>query len=438
LSQSSPTSPNRKLKITILTVGSVGDVQPYCALGIGLKRAGHEVTVAANENFSSFVRQFDLEFAAIAPNMEEFLQSKKGQRLIAGEKLRLEDEEKLLRQQLHSAIAACQGTEVIIYTPPSNWGYHIAEKLEAPCFMASVVPLTPTGMFGFLRFARTTKNPLKKVINYASYFVAEFLYWQRYRKLLNEFRTKTLKLPPLPYFGSRFRPKTPANVARIPVLYGFSSHVIPRPRDWPAWASVTGFWFIDRADEYEDEAPDELLDFLGRKQAPLCFGFSSMTMPNPEYLTYYIVEALKKTRQGGIILSGWGNVGKIVNIKDSLRVFAMSDVPHDWLLPQVKAMVHHGGAGTTAAVLKAGIPSIVLPFFADQPVWGKKLAQLGVSPAPIPYKEVSEKTLAAAIEAVLGNEGMQFKAQELGEKIRGEDGVANAVEAFHRYLGLMG
>jgi sterol 3beta-glucosyltransferase len=138
LSQSSPTSPNRKLKITILTVGSVGDVQPYCALGIGLKRAGHEVTVAANENFSSFVRQFDLEFAAIAPNMEEFLQSKKGQRLIAGEKLRLEDEEKLLRQQLHSAIAACQGTEVIIYTPPSNWGYHIAEKLEAPCFMASV------------------------------------------------------------------------------------------------------------------------------------------------------------------------------------------------------------------------------------------------------------------------------------------------------------
>lgn len=367
----------------------MGDVQPYCALGIGLKRAGHEVTVAANENFFAFVKQFDLEFAAIAPNIQEFLQSKKGQRLIAGEKLRLEDEEKLLRQQLQSAIAACQGTEVIIYTPLANWGYHIAEKLGVPCFMASVVPLTPTGMFGFLRFARTTTNPLKKVINYSSYIKAELLYWHRYRKLLNEFRTETLKLPPLPFLGSRFRRKSPANVSRIPVLYGFSSHIIPRPRDWPAWAYMTGFWFIDRADEYEDEAPDELLDFLGRKQAPLCFGFGSMTMPNPEYLTYYIVEALKKTRQGGIILSGWGNVGKIVNIKDSLRVFAMSDVPHDWLLPQVKAMVHHGGAGTTAAVLKAGIPSIVVPFFADQPVWGQKLAQLGVSPAPIPYKEVS-------------------------------------------------
>ncbi len=359
-------------------------------------------------------------------------------RLITGEKLKLEDEEKLLRQQLQSAWAASLGAEVIIYTPLATFGYHIAEKLGVPCFFASVLPLTATGTFGFLRFARPTKNPLKKVINYASYFIAELLYWQKYRKLLNEFRTETLKLPPLPYLGRRFRQKTPANVSRIPVLYGFSSHVIPKPRDWPTWAYVTGFWFIDRADDYEEEAPDELFDFLGRKQAPLCFGFGSMTMPNPEYLTHYIVSALKKTRQGGIILSGWGRVGRTVNPKDSLRVFVISDVPHDWLLPQVKAMVHHGGAGTTAAVLKAGIPSIVVPFFADQPMWGELLMRLGVSPKPIPYKEISVETLAAAIEAVLGDEGMQKTAQELGEKIQGEDGVANAVEAFHRHLGLIG
>jgi sterol 3beta-glucosyltransferase len=409
-------------------------VQPYCALGIGLKRAGHEVTVAANENFESFVRQFDLEFVAIAPNMQEFLQSKKGMRLIAGEKIKLEDEEKWLRQQLQSAWAACQGSDVIIYTPLTNWGYHIAEKLGVPCFMASCLPLTPTGMFGFLKFARTTKNPLKKAINYASYFIAEFLYWQKYRKLLNEFRTETLKLPPLPYLGRRFRRRAPANVSRIPVLYGFSSHVIPRPKDWPHWVHVTGYWFIDQADDYEP--PVELEEFLGLKVKPLCFGFGSMTMPNPEYLTYYIVEALKKTHQGGVILSGWGKVGRRINVKDSLRVVAVTDVPHDWLLPQVSAMVHHGGASTAAAVLRAGIPSIVVPFFADQPVWGEKLMRIGVSPAPIPYKKVSEKTLAAAIEVVLGDEVMQKKAQELGEKIRGEDGVANAVEAFHRYLGI--
>lgn len=386
MSQSS-TAPSRKLQITILTVGSRGDLQPYCALGIGLKRAGHKVKVAAHENFESFVRKFDLEFAPIAGNIQEFLQSKQGQRLIAGEKLKPEEGDRLLLQQLESAWAASIGSEVIIYTPLATFGYHIAEKLGVPCFFASVMPLTPTGMFGFLRFGQITKNPLKKAINYGSYLLVEFLHWQRYRPLLNHFRTETLKLPPLPYLGRRFRQKTPANVSRIPVLYGFSSHVIPKPKDWPHWAYVTGFWFIDQASDYEP--PLELEDFLGRKQLPLCFGFGSMTMPNPEYLTHYIVEALKKTHQGGIILSGWGNVGRTVNVKDSLRVFVIKEVPHDWLFPQVPAVVHHGGASTTAAVLKAGIPSIVVPFFADQPIWGEKLNLLGVSPAPIPYHKVS-------------------------------------------------
>ncbi|MDZ8259048.1 glycosyltransferase [Nostoc sp. ChiQUE01b] len=435
MSQSS-TAPSRKLQITIITVGSRGDLQPYCALGIGLKRAGHKVKVAAHENFESFVRKFDLEFAPIAGNMEEFLQSKQGQRLIAGEKLKKEERDKLLLEQLESAWAASIGSEVIIYTPLATFGYHIAEKLGVPCFFASVMPLTPTGMFGFLRFGQRTKNPIKKAINYGSYLLIEFLHWQRYRPLLNHFRTETLKLPPLPYLGRRFRQKAPANVSRIPVLYGFSSHVIPKPKDWPHWAYVTGFWFIDQASDYEP--PLELEDFLGRKQLPLCFGFGSMTMPNPEYLTHYIVEALKKTHQGGIILSGWGNVGRTVNIKDSLRVFVIKEVPHDWLFPQVPAVVHHGGASTTAAVLRAGIPSITVPFFADQPIWGEKLNRLGVSPQPIPYHKVSDKTLAAAIEVVLHDEGMRLKAQDLGQKLRGEDGVANAVEAFHRHLGLIG
>lgn len=405
-------------------------------MGIGLKRAGHKVKVAAHENFESFVRKFDLEFAPIAGNMEEFLQSKQGQRLIAGEKLKKEERDKLLLEQLESAWAASIGSEVIIYTPLATFGYHIAEKLGVPCFFASVMPLTPTGMFGFLRFGQRTKNPIKKAINYGSYLLIEFLHWQRYRPLLNHFRTETLKLPPLPYLGRRFRQKAPANVSRIPVLYGFSSHVIPKPKDWPHWAYVTGFWFIDQASDYEP--PLELEDFLGRKQLPLCFGFGSMTMPNPEYLTHYIVEALKKTHQGGIILSGWGNVGRTVNIKDSLRVFVIKEVPHDWLFPQVPAVVHHGGASTTAAVLRAGIPSITVPFFADQPIWGEKLNRLGVSPQPIPYHKVSDKTLAAAIEVVLHDEGMRLKAQDLGQKLRGEDGVANAVEAFHRHLGLIG
>nr|WP_277883360.1 glycosyltransferase [Nostoc flagelliforme] len=195
------TAPSRKLKITILTVGSRGDLQPYCALGIGLKRAGHEVTVATHENFEPFVRQFDLEFPAIAGNIQEFLQSKQGQRLIAGEKLNPEERDKLLLQQLQSAWVACQGAEVIIYTPLANWGYHIAEKLGVPCFFASVVPLSPTGMFGFLRFAQIAKNPLKKAINYGSYLVVEFLHWQRYRQLGQSLQNRNFEIAASTIFG---------------------------------------------------------------------------------------------------------------------------------------------------------------------------------------------------------------------------------------------
>ena len=435
MSQSLPIAPSRKLKITILTVGSRGDLQPYCALVIGLKRAGHEVTLATHENFEPFVRKFDLKFAAIAGNMQEFLQSEQGQRLIAGEKLKKEEGDKLLLEQLESAWLACSGSDVIIYTPLANWGYHIAEKLEVPCFFASVLPLSSTGMFGFLRFSQIAKNPLKKAINYGSYLLVELLYWQRYRELLNHFRAETLKLPPLPFLGRRFRKKTPANLLQIPVLYEFSSHVIPRPKDWAEWLYVTGYWFIDLADDYQPT--EELEDYLEQGPPPVCFGFGSMTLPNPENLTHFILSALKKTCQRGIILSGWGEIGRSVGIKDSLHAFAIKEVPHDWLFPQVSAVVHHAGASTTAAVLRAGIPSVTVPFFADQPVWGEKLTRLGVSPQPIPYKKVSEETLAEAIKVVLGSEKMRLKAQELGEKIRGEDGVANAIEAFHQHLGLI-
>ncbi|WP_341531457.1 glycosyltransferase (plasmid) [Nostoc sp. UHCC 0302] len=434
MSQSRPTAPSRKLKITIVTVGSRGDLQPYCALAIGLKRAGHRVKLATNENFASFVRQFDLEFAPIAGNTQELWQSNAGIRAIKGEKVKLLSDE-LFQQQLESAWIACIGSDVLIFNVLADWGYHIAEKLEVPCFMASVLPLSPTGMFGFLRFGQIAKNPLKKVINYSSYLLVEFLYWQRYRKLLNHFRTETLKLPPLPFLGRRFRKKTPANVLQIPVLYGFSSHVIPRPRDWHKWLYVTGYWFINQADDYQPD--EELEDYLEQGPPPVCFGFGSMTLPNPDKLAYFILEALKKTHQRSIILSGWGNVGRTVGIKDSLRAFVRKEVPHDWLFPQVSAVVHHGGASTTAAVLRAGIPSVTLPFFADQPIWGEKLTRLGVSPPPIPYKKLSTETLAEAIEVVLGDEVMKKKAQDLGQKIRGEDGVANAVEAFHRHLGLL-
>lgn len=435
MNQSLPKVPNRKLKITLILLGSRGDLQPYCALAIGLRRAGHKVTIVTTENFESFVKQFDLEFAPLGGNTEELFQSDAGIRATSGEKFELISDE-LFQQHLESAWVACQESEVIIYTPQTNWGYHIAEKLEIPCFIAFCLPYSPTGMFPLLQFTQIANNQLSRVINYASYFLVEFLYWHRYKHLINRFRTQTLKLPPLPFLGSRLRKKTPKNLSQIPVLHGYSSHIIPRPKDWPEWAYVTGYWFIDQAQTYEP--PQELKEFLAQKPTPISLGFGSMAMQDPQRVTNLILGALEKTGQRGIILSGWGKVGTTDKIKDSSRALVINSVPHDWLFPQVSATVHHGGAGTTAAALRAGIPTIIVPFFADQPTWGEKVVQLGVSPASIPYKELSEEALAAAIEVALKDSVMRSQAKELGEKIRSENGVANAVEVIHRHLGLIG
>jgi UDP:flavonoid glycosyltransferase YjiC (YdhE family) len=428
ISQNLVASRTQAFQITILAVGSRGDVQPYCALALGLQLAGYQVRIATHYNFEDFVRNQGLEFAPIAGNFQELLQSEEGQKLLTGQQNKLVSDE-LFQQQLADGWQACQGTNVVIFNPLATWGYHIAETLNVPCFMASCIPLSPTHTFPFLKFALGTKNLFDSSRNYASYLLVEFLFWQQHRKNINRFRKQTLKLPPLSFLGPRFRSKHPKNLSPLPVLYGFSPLVLPRPLDWPDWLNVTGYWFLDQAKDYKP--PTELLDFINRGSPPVCLGFGSMTTRNPQLITEVLIQALECSQQRGILLSGWAGIG---NVKKPDTVFIVDSVPHDWLFPKMAAVVHHGGASTTAASLRAGVPSIIVPFFADQPAWGQRLADLGVSPLPVPYKELSPERLSTAIQIAVSDETMRKQAIALGRKIREEDGVKNAVETFQRYL----
>lgn len=427
MEQKLPTERTPSLRTTILAVGSRGDVQPYCALAVGLQRAGHQVQVATHSNFKEFVKGQGLEFALIAGNFQELLQSQAGQKLVTGQQTKLISDE-LFQKQLADAWQACQGTDVVILTPLATWGYHIAEKLAVPCLMAACIPISPTREFPFLKFANTSRNSFKRILNYTSYPLVEFLFWQQQRKNINRFREQILDLPPLPFLGNRFRKKRPPNLSPLPVLYGFSPSVIPRPADWADWLNVTGYWFLDQAVSYQP--PKEMLDFIEDGQPPVCIGFGSMTTGNPQLLTEVVIEALAASQQRGILLSGWAGIG---NVKSD-NIFLIDSVPHDWLFPRMAAVVHHGGASTTAASLRAGVPTVTVPFFADQPAWGQRLTDLGVSPPPIPYKELSAQALAAAIGVAVNDETMRKQANALGKSIREEDGVANAVEAFHSHL----
>ncbi len=411
-----------------MAVGSRGDVQPYCALALGLQRAGYRVRIATHYNFEEFVSQLGLEFAPIAGNYQELLQSEAGQKLLAGQRSKLISDE-LFQKQLADGWASCQGTDVVIFTPLSLWGYHIAEKLAVPGFIGANIPISPTRAFPLLKFNLSPRNPFESTLNYASYLLLEFLFWQEQRETINRFRQETLNLPPLPFLGNRFRRKRPNNLSPLPIFYGFSPSVIPKPADWADWLNVTGYWFLDQATTYQP--PKELLDFINDDSPPVCIGFGSMTSSNPQSVTEVLLEALARSQQRGILLSGWAGIG---NVKMPNHVFVIDSVPHDWLFPRMAAVVHHGGANTTAAGLRAGVPSVIVPFFADQPVWGQRLADLGVSPPPVPFKELSAQALATAIQVAVSDEEMRSRAEALGRKIREEDGVANAVAAFQHYL----
>ena len=188
---------------------------------------------------------------------------------------------------------------------------------------------------------------------------------------------------------------------------------------------TTGYWFLDRPDW---RPPDELVDFLEAGPPPVSIGFGSMNNVGPEEITTRVLEALRRSGQRGILLTGWGGIGS-ADLPD--EVFKADDVPHDWLFDRVRAAVHHGGAGTTAASLRAGLPTVVVPFFPDQVFWGWRVAKLGAGPEPVPRKTLTSDRLAAAILRATTDAAMEKRAWLLGEKIRAEDGVARAVEAFH-------
>jgi sterol 3beta-glucosyltransferase len=193
---------------------------------------------------------------------------------------------------------------------------------------------------------------------------------------------------------------------------------------------VTGYWFLDRKTDWQP--PAELVRFLEAGTPPVYVGFGSMSGTKAQERAKIVLEALDQTGQRGLLASGWGGL-QAADLPDS--VFMLEQVPHDWLFPQVSAVVHHGGAGTTAAGLRAGKPTLIVPFIADQPFWGKVVDEAGLGPQPIPQKKLTATTLSAAIRQMVSEDDMRRRAEAVGEKIRAEDGIGSAVQLISREVG---
>lgn len=218
-------------------------------------------------------------------------------------------------------------------------------------------------------------------------------------------------------------------MAALPMLNCYSAAVIPPPLDWEAATHQAGYCFLDTANSFSP--PTGLQDFLDEDPKPFYVGFGSMILRDPQQLVQKIILALSATGQRAVLCAGWGDIGQS-DLPAS--IFRVKEIPHDWLFPKVVAAIHHAGAGTTAATLRAGTPSIAVPFFADQPVWAKLLEQLGVSPATHPRLGLKSDRLAVSIQTLLEDNSFQEKAQQIQKQIEAEDGVANAVLAIESYL----
>ena len=243
--------------------------------------------------------------------------------------------------------------------------------------------------------------------------------WQGIKAADNTARQTVLKLPRAPFFG----PYRSRRLRQDLTLYGFSPAVIPRPADWGGRTHVTGYWFLDPAPGWTP--PADLVAFLQNGPPPVYVGFGSMGSRKPEETTDMVLQALAETGQRGVLLAGWEGM-RAERLPDS--VYLAGPVPHSWLFPKMAAVVHHGGAGTTAARLMSGVPSVVVPFFGDQGFWGRKVADLGVRPSPVPRKQLSAERLAAAIQQAINDEGMRKRAASIGGQIRAEERAARAAE----------
>jgi len=415
------------MHITILTVGTQGDVQPFVALGLGLKEKGYSVCLATHSIFGDLIRKRGVEFVPVKGNPKEILLSRAGQSMLKSgrQTVRFMRQavrafEPVLAQLAEDCWAACRHTNAIIFTPWTFFGYDLAKKLSIPSVATSLQPAMPTRYFPSPAFPQRLR--LGKSYNWLTHVVSEYGFWRVVQPYLNRWRQEKLGFPAISVWRDKER-------RMAPIIHGYSQSFLPKPPDWGERGHVTGFWFLDRDTTWR--APPELVKFLEDGPPPVYVGFGSMLGRNAQEITQIVVEALIESKQRGILLTGWGGLTRVEVPK---TIYIAEYVPFDWLFPQVAAVVHHGGIGTLAEGLRAGKPTVICPLAGDQPFWGEVVAGLGAGPKPISLYRLSKKDLARAIQIAVENERMRDCAVKIGKGITQEKGVEKAVMIIDEYL----
>ncbi|KAK0535478.1 Sterol 3-beta-glucosyltransferase [Tilletia horrida] len=437
--------PKRSLHFTMLTIGSRGDVQPYIALSKRLLAEGHRVRIATHGEFREWIEGHDIEFYEVGGDPAELMRIcvENGTFTLSFLKESVTKFRGWLDDLLVSSWEACQGTDIVIESPSAMAGIHIAEALQVPYFRAFTMPWTRTRTYPHAFAVPSGKAGGN--YNYMTYVIFDQVFWRASAGQVNRWRRKTL--------GLRSTNLEEMAQHKVPFLYNFSPSLVPKPLDWYDWIHVTGFWFLDGPDNSKTrtwQPPAELVSFIQRareaRRKVVYIGWGSIVLSNAEETHDIVVQAVRQAGVSAILSKGWSDrlSGKKARTASeqrqdeqeeedmSDRIVEVNSVPHDWLFPQLDAACHHGGAGTLGASLRAGIPTIVKPHFADQFFWGQQVETLGVGRCI--RGELGAGKLADALVAATRDERMVRRARELGERIRREDGVGEAVKVLYRDL----
>ncbi|KAH8687247.1 hypothetical protein BGZ60DRAFT_363549 [Tricladium varicosporioides] len=441
------------INIAIHIVGSRGDVQPFIPIAQILSKPpySHRVRLCTHPVFKDFVEENGVEFFSIGgdpANLMAYMVKNPGlmpgmESLKAGEvgKRRAEIQE-ILEGCWRSCIEPGNGmgseikhvaergspeetdklflAEAIIANPPSYAHIHCAEKLGIPLHLMFTMPWSPTQSFPHPLASLEREDTDPSFANYISYAMMELLAWQGLSDIINRFCIRTLNLDPLsPLWGHMLLSRM-----KVPFTYAWSSALIPKPPDWRDHINITGFSFLSQSSY---KPPVDLSAFLAAGPPPVYIGFGSIVVDNPDELTMMIFGAVKRAGVRALVSKGWGGLG---GDEPPEGIFLLGNCPHDYLFKHVSCVVHHGGAGTTAIGIALGVPTFIIPFFGDQPFWGAMVHRAGAGPEPVPFKKLTEKSLADSITAALSPD-VRTAVKEMSERIRSESGSEDSVKSFH-------
>lgn len=414
------------MRISMVAIGSTGDVRPYVLLGKELKKRGHEVTIVCFDMTEKLVTEAGLNFAPLAGSVKDIFMAvmtpgTNGFTFLPKFKNALLDD---LPQFLHTLEEGCKDAEAIICTFFGSVVYSIAEKHNIPCIQTHYFLMDYNDMFPI-----TTAPGLKmgkawnKVSYKMGYALINTLEWHYLSDWRSEEGMKSKKISMSPDYY--------INGHKIPVLYAISPLLVPRAPEWDEHIHMTGFWTDPEPCEYEPEP--SLVRFLEEGEKPVYIGFGSMVSGDMGQTLDIVLKAVAASGVRAIIGRGWGG-GALDAALSNPNVYVADYIPHDWLFSRVSAVVHHGGAGTTAAGVLACKPTLVVPFGGDQPFWGQRIYDLGIGPKPIKRENLTVEKLADALIKLTHTPRFNVAVSEIGERMKYENGTLLAADIVEREI----